>query len=298
MPVQHRYGGPWTEIKLGILRSYLAFFTTALRNQGFSLWYIDGFAGTGSRTVAGEDFIETIFGPDEASEPQELDGSAKIALATQPPFQRFIFIEDDLRRFAALQEVCGARRDAEPIRGDANSILSELCRNTAWRGWRAPGKGIRAVLFLDPYGMTVDYATLQAISDTRAIDLWYLFPLAGLYRQAALDAEAISADKAAAISRILGSDEWKERFYSGAPDLFDSVGRSYRVADVNAIEEHVRERLVNVFGTVSRPKRIHHSRGMPLFSLFFAMSNRDGGAINLALKAANHILAAGSSSQV
>jgi len=42
-----RYGGPWTNIKADVLRSYLGFFTTAFKNQGFELWYIDGFAGTG-----------------------------------------------------------------------------------------------------------------------------------------------------------------------------------------------------------------------------------------------------------
>jgi len=48
--------------------------------RGFLLWYVDGFAGTGSRTVAGR--VADLF--DEESEPQEIDGSAKIALAVDP----------------------------------------------------------------------------------------------------------------------------------------------------------------------------------------------------------------------
>ena len=39
-------------------------------------------------------------------------------------------------------------------------------------------------MFLDPYGMEVEWKTLQAVAATRAIDVWFLFPLAGLYRQA------------------------------------------------------------------------------------------------------------------
>ena len=81
------------------------------------------------------------------------------------------------------------------------------------------------------------------------------------------------------------------------PDLLELDGRSDRIADVNAIVAYVGERLAIVFQTVSRPRRIYHSRGMPLFSLFFAVSNPDPGAIGLATKAANHILKAGSSSQ-
>jgi three-Cys-motif partner protein len=295
--VEHRYGGPWSEIKLEILRKYLGFFTSALRNKDFVLRYIDGFAGTGSRTMAGEGSVETIFGYDEALEWQEVDGSAKIALATKPPFQRLDFVEDDPRRFSALQNLCVGRPEATAHAGDANAVLTELCRNTVWRGAGASGNGIRAVLFLDPYGLTVDYTTLQTVSRTKAIDVWYLFPLAGLYRQAARHETAISPDKAAAITRILGTDEWRKRFYERTPDLLDLDGRSYRTADVDAIEDYVRERLKNVFVEVTRPKRIYHSRGMPIFSLFFAVSNPDKGAVGLAMKAANQILSAGISSQ-
>ena len=42
-----RFGGPWTEQKLGILRAYLDAYTTALKNQPFTLIYVDGFAGAG-----------------------------------------------------------------------------------------------------------------------------------------------------------------------------------------------------------------------------------------------------------
>ena len=34
----------------------------------------------------------------------------------------------------------------------------------------------RAVLFLDPYGMQVEWATIEAVAKTKAIDLWLLFP--------------------------------------------------------------------------------------------------------------------------
>jgi three-Cys-motif partner protein len=47
----HAFGGPWTEIKLDAVEYYLGCYTAALTRRPFDLWYIDGFAGTGDRTV-------------------------------------------------------------------------------------------------------------------------------------------------------------------------------------------------------------------------------------------------------
>ena len=51
MPIDHEFGDQHTELKLSIVEKYLKFFTTALRGKFKELWYIDAFAGTGSRTV-------------------------------------------------------------------------------------------------------------------------------------------------------------------------------------------------------------------------------------------------------
>ena len=73
---------------------------------------------------------------------------------------------------------------------DANAALKTLCGRYQWRSERA-------VLFLDPFGMHVEWSTLEAIAKTGAVDVWYLFPYAGLYRQAAKNADALDADKEA-----------------------------------------------------------------------------------------------------
>jgi three-Cys-motif partner protein len=64
-------------------------------------------------------------------------------------------------------------RDIKVIAGDANQEIPQLLKFVNWRG-------VRAVMFLDPYGMNVDWSTLQAIANTRAIDVWFLFSLSGL----------------------------------------------------------------------------------------------------------------------
>jgi hypothetical protein len=109
------------------------------------------------------------------------------------------------------------------------------------------------------------------------------------------------ARKRAAITRALGTEEWEERFYSGEDDidLFGGRVAGYRTADVDAIERYVRERLSVVFpGRVAAPLRLYNAANVPIFSLFFAMSNPDNAALGLAMRGANYILKAGSSSQV
>ena len=45
----------------------------------------------------------------------------------------------------------------------------------------------------------MEWATLQAIANTKAIDVWFLFSLSGLYRQAARSSEDITEEKRLAI---------------------------------------------------------------------------------------------------
>jgi three-Cys-motif partner protein len=88
-------------------------------------------------------------------------------------------MESNPRHCAALRALKDKNQDrnVEVVEGDANeAIKSEI----NWSGWR----NTRAVMFLDPYGMEVEWETLQAIAKTEAIDVWYLFSLSGLYRQA------------------------------------------------------------------------------------------------------------------
>jgi hypothetical protein len=53
--VDHVFGGDWNEIKLGLLAKCLAayrqVFTRNAKAGFFRTWYVDAFAGTGSRTA-------------------------------------------------------------------------------------------------------------------------------------------------------------------------------------------------------------------------------------------------------
>jgi three-Cys-motif partner protein len=152
----HRFGGDWTTAKLDVIARYLAAYTTALKDKPsndhpFVRGYIDAFAGTGYRNARGDDrsgdASQALLLPDLAeAEPQALlDGSARLALKTQPRFDRYVFIERSSERCAQLellkQEFPDLAKDIQIRRSDANSEIQDLCA----KDWSSH----RAVLFLD-----------------------------------------------------------------------------------------------------------------------------------------------------
>jgi len=104
---EHQFGGEWTDRKLQVLAKYLTSYTIALKNTPFQKLYIDAFAGTGYREARSdndEDASQRTLFPDLAeAEPQAfLDGSARLALQVQPPFDQYLFVERSPKRCAIL----------------------------------------------------------------------------------------------------------------------------------------------------------------------------------------------------
>jgi three-Cys-motif partner protein len=293
---EHEFGGISTNLKLSVVEGYLRAFTIALRPRFGELWYIDAFAGTGERTERLEAHDETLFDPATPERIERHRGSARIAIEIEPHFDRLIFIEKNPKHCSALQ----ALKDSHPgrfIEIREGAADTEIRTILAKRDWTST----RAVMFLDPYGMSVPWETLEEIQGTQAIDVWYLVSLAGLFRQAALDRQALDASKRAAITRIVGTDSWEDEWYTKSTrrDLFGEIDeQSSRIADVGVIETYVQKRLETLFPKVLKPLGLLNARNAPMFSLFFAISNPEPKAIGLATRIAGHMLKVGSSSQV
>ncbi len=272
--MEHKFGSGWTALKLDTLKKYLSFYTTALKKQTFVLHYIDGFAGIGQVTIT-DDGLERV-----------IDGSAKIAIETDPSFDAIHLIDSNVSHAKALQMLCDGRSHCEVLLGDANRQIGDLIDRIPWR------QGHRAVLFLDPYGMEVEWATLEKIATSQSIDLWFLFPLAGLYRNAPRNLAAMDDYKRAAVTRCLGTEDWMDVFYTESPqqDLFGDPAMT-RTAEWDELLSFVKQRLETVFPRVAKPL-ILPTTGTPLFALFFTVSNPSPNAIGLSMKVANHILKA------
>ena len=284
----HRFGGDWTTSKLAILGEYLKGYTTALKNQPFRTGYIDAFAGTGYRALADDAAVDLVF-PDLAEDaPQALlDGSARIALKTEPRFDKYIFIEQKTGRCGALEalktEFPLLAADIDVRRGDANAEIKELCS----KDWSSR----RAVLFLDPYGAQVEWTTIEAVAGTMAIDLWLLFPLGiGVNRLLTRSGE-IPASWRRRLDLLLGTADWYDAFYKveHAPTLFDTSETRVVKATTDTIGRYFNDRLGQVFaGVAPEPRVLLNSANCPLYLLCFAVGNPKGAPV--ALRIANHLL--------
>lgn len=274
----HEFGGEHTELKLEVIGSYLQRFNTVLKNQNFERVYIDAFAGAGKRLAAKSN---DLFGETR----QLLPGSAEIAIQTEPPFHKLVFIDQKKKHVEALRELAKEHLDREIDcrHGDCNQILPDVLRAINWRNHRA-------VLFLDPYGMNVDWTTLGEISSFKGIDLWYLFPTFGMLRQAPRNPEKIDDIKARSLTRLLGTDDWREALYetSSEPDLF-GIYHENRLS-IPAIDSFVHNRLKEIFPSVLKPAPIFDKHGRQIFSLYFALTNDSKKAMAVAKPIADYIL--------
>lgn len=299
--VEHRFGGPWTEVKLDAITDYLAFFTGALRykprrEKPFQLWYFDAFAGSGDRTATRQTGGVLEGTPLNVAD-VTLDGSARRALQIDPPFKHYVFIEQDAKRAAALRQLAVEypSRDTRFDTRDGNEVLCEIFTSPPW-SQQPNGKGPhRGVVFLDPYGMSVDWTTLQTLANTGAIDVWYLFNLAAVVRQLANDFSAVDIHKQAKLDQIFGTPDWRTELYRQkiAPDLFHTTGTTtstIRSASPRQIEAYAKSRLESLFPYVSDPLPLLMSGRTQLFSLFCLSANSSPIAIDLVKQGVRSIL--------
>lgn len=294
----HQFGGDWTTAKLDVLAKYLSAYTTALKDNPskvhpFKKAYIDAFAGTGYRdaTRGGSDdqSNQDLLFPDLADpEPQRLlHGSARQALETMPRFDKYIFIERHADRCAALEslktEFPNMAADIAVRQGEANAEIRELCD----KDWSSH----RAVMFLDPYGMQVEWETIEAIAATKAIDLWLLFPLGIGVNRLLTKSGDIPAAWRERLNRLLGTTDWYDEFYrvERTTDLFGDEREHVVKATMESIGRYFNRRLAGVFaGAADPPGVLRNSTNSPLYLLCFAVANERGKSP--ALNIANDVL--------
>ncbi len=289
-------GGVHTQQKLQVLGDYLAAYAKALHEQRFVLVYIDAFAGSGNYSLdLGDAGILSGLGGETGLVTRP--GSARMALAVEPSFNRLIFVDQDAASIAELQKIKAEHpnRDIRILEGEANDLVQRLCQRDKWRGY-LNARGVRAVVFLDPFALSVDWETIEAIGKTEAIDLWYLFPINAVARLLARDARALEPANVDKLNKVLGGNWWYEDLYAAVtpePDLFadPQEGGRYRHANVDQIEASFCARLQPHFGYVApNPKRLYRN-GQHLFSLFFCVANRSKAAVDLAKRISASILA-------
>ena len=290
---RQQFGGNWTEEKLERVRKYLVAYATIMSKQPFRFAYIDAFAGTGYRSLPSEEDQNELMFPELAAQDTQrfLDGSARIALQVRPRFSKYIFIEKDPERIIELcklkDEFSELRADIQIEEAEANAYLQNLCS----KQWIKHGR--RAVLFLDPFGMQVQWKTIEAIAQSQAIDLWLLFPLGVAVNRLLRRDGQINQTWRHRLNEMFGTQDWFDVFYTTTTfrNLFGEQTHLQKVGNFDSISQYFVERLKTVFVTgrvVDNPLPLFNSRGNPLYLLCFAAGHPAGA--KTAVKIAQDIL--------
>ena len=275
------FGGAWTEVKLDKVSRYLAAYVQVMKNKPLTTMYVDAFAGSGFMRpirVKSDLFVE------EESETIPA-GSARRALDTSPPFSRYVLIEQNKARHEQLAALVSSHRHLaiECHHGEANAVLQELCRVTNWRR-------NRAVVFLDPFGMQVEWSTIEALGRTHAVDLWYLVPTGMAYQRMMPRKGPPSSGWQARLDRAFGDGGWRQLYEQRTVnDLFDGERATVtRTGGLGPVEAYVMNRLASVFHAVSPHVGQLNNSNSQIYSLVFCCGNPAAKAT--AMSIANHIL--------
>ncbi len=287
--LKQSFGGEWTREKLKRVKEYLVSYKIALKNKSFKIAYIDAFAGTGYVNQKDDDSQSFLpeFSEDEVK--GFFEGSARIALQLDEPFDSYIFIEKDKDKVSELEilktEFPKLADRIKPVNKEANEYIKTLCE----KDWLKTNR--RAVMFLDPYGMQVKWETIEAIAKTKAIDLWILFPLGVAVNRLLRNDGQISEKVKARLDELFGTTDWQDNFLQENPQgsFFDSTPKMMKKVNLNGIADYFNNRLETIFEKVaSNPLRLTNSKNNPLYLLCFASGNPKGA--DVAVRIAQHIL--------
>lgn len=284
MTQQDAFGGAWTQDKLIRLRDYLRAYVKIFKNRPyFETVYVDAFAGTGAIPAK-----PASAGP--GSEPEEGDvqgflaGSARVALEIEPSFKRYLFVEKSPKKaeeLAALRsEYPALSKRVEVVRAEANQYLLEWVGRTDW-------KRTRAVVFLDPCGMQVNWELLAALGATGGVDLWLLVPIGMGVNRLLTQTDLPPAEWQERLTRFLGTDDWRSGCYRPVRqrDLFGEGPILEKAINYDGLSDYFNQRLKTIFPFVApKPLVQRNSRKSPMFTLTFAASNAT------ALKIADYLL--------
>lgn len=281
--IPQEFGSGHTEAKLATVEKYLKAFTTALTGK-FELVYVDAFAGSGASVPKSDKKQFKLIETDDI-----IHGSTMRALNITPSFNRYVFIEKlskNLRSLESVKTEYPEKADLiDILPGDANKHLAQFAD-------KINRKNARAVVFIDPFGLSLSWETIALLGKTERVDLWYLVPSAGMSRQVKMD--GVELDSAVLNDKVLGTPDWRGRIIDSVvtTDLFGQpVSSVAKIGGALELSAFVQERLATVFkGGVSRKALPLGRNGRHEFSLIFACANPSPRASALALKLADAVL--------
>jgi len=270
------WGGPWTEKKLDAFSKYVRSYLIIMKK--FPYWktiYFDGFAGSGNRMSKDSDFAKQL-----AILPEEervYKGAAERILNIEDnSFDFYYFIdqkETSLKKLEQHLNTLPASKDKILVfkNGDCNIYLNELA--TALNKKKP---SYSALIFLDPFGMQIDWESIVALKGTRS-DVWILIPT-GVIVNRLLDRKGELRNLKKLESFFgLSELEIRKRFYSveSVPTLFgETEVVTKALKPIEKISSLYIDRLKTVWEHVTpKPLRLNNTKGVPIFHFVFASNN-------------------------
>ena len=248
--------GKWSEIKLAIIREYAQPYSQILANQpGLYHMYIDGFAGAGMHI--------------SKRTRQKIAGSPLNVISVQPKFREYHFVELDPVKADHLRCLFADHAEVHIHEGDCNEVVPvKLLPLVRWDQRR------RALCLLDPYGLHLDWAVIQAAGRLKTIDLLLNFPMMDMNMNVLWhDPASVKPEQAARMTRFWGDESWKNAAYSPEQTLFETI---LNKTDNVRVAEAFAKRLKDVasFKYVAEPLPMRNSTQAIVYYLFFASQNR------------------------
>ncbi len=246
--------GPWSEVKLDILRRYAVEYSKILssqRNPTFFHVYVDAFAGAG-------------FHLSETTGRMVL-GSPLNALVISPPFREYHLIDLDGDKIDGLSKIIGYRKDVFLHKGNCNEVL---LRDVFPRVRREDYR--RGLCLLDPYGLTLDWKVIKKAGEMQSLDIFINFPIYDininvLHR----DPGTVMPQHVERMNAFWGDESWRKIAYQESQGLFGPMEEKVTNA---RFAEAFRERLKKFAGfkKVPQPLAMKNSKNSIVYYLFFA----------------------------
>ncbi|MDR3738926.1 MAG: three-Cys-motif partner protein TcmP [Terracidiphilus sp.] len=252
--------GYWSEIKLEILEKYAKPYTKILRARHMRPIYIDGFAGAGRHAAKGSNRL--------------IDGSPVRALNVDPPFEAFHLVDIDGARTDELNRLSSGKPNVFVHLGDCNQVLrNEVFPEIDY------AKYMRALCILDPYGLHLDWETIQAAGQSDVIEIFLNFPVMDMNMNVLWhNSDRVADTQKERMTRFWGDDSWKRAAYPTTQGLF---GPMQEKASNQDVADAFRERLKKVAGFkyVPKPIAMRNTKGAIVYYLFFAAHQKTAGKI-------------------
>ena len=271
------WGGPWTEKKLQAFSKYVWSYLTIMKK--FPYWetiYFDGFAGSGTKEKEPPTELYRQLHITEQEE-KTYKGAAErvLTLKEDLAFNYYYFIDKEEKSLNKLKvKLKDFERKKLVFRsGDMNKHIQDLAK-----ALHDKQKKLAALIFLDPFGMQIDWNSIEALKGTRS-DVWILVPT-GVIVNRLLD-RAGKLEFSDKLESFFGLpiEEIKKTFYKQETKntLFGEEETISKVSKpIEQIAKVYASRMKTIWKHVTEePLVLKNRNGVPIFHFVFASNNQN-----------------------